>query len=74
MNFRSKQLDSVFMPKAEITGPADHSIIKKGKNKKLKSRERTLTGLNNEIIMFLVQKIKVNNHEIIVVISMFLSP
>ena len=28
MNFRSKQLDSVFTPKAEITGPVYHSIIK----------------------------------------------
>ena len=48
MNFRSKQLDSVFTPKAEITGPADNSIIKKNKNKKLKPKERTNTGLNND--------------------------
>ena len=29
VNFISKQLNSVFTPKAEITGLADHSIIKK---------------------------------------------
>ena len=32
VNFRSKQLDSVFTLKAKITGLADHSMIKKDKN------------------------------------------
>ena len=33
VNFRSKQLDLVFTPKDETTGPADHSTIKKIKIK-----------------------------------------
>ena len=55
VNFRSKQLDSAFKPKDEITGPADHSIIITNK-KKLKSKEWTNMGLNNEIIMDWVKK------------------
>ena len=30
-NFRSKQLDSVFTPKTKVTGPADHSVIRRKK-------------------------------------------
>ena len=52
VNFRFKQRDLLFTPKAEITGPTDHSIIIKTK-KKLKSRERTNAWLNNKKKMVL---------------------
>ena len=73
VNFRPKQLDSLFTPKAEITRPADNSVIK-NKSKKLKFRERTNKGVNNEIIMFLNRKRTTDDYEIIVVISMIHSP
>ena len=67
VHFLIRQLDLVFTPKFEITGPADYSIIKR---KKLTSRERKNTEFNDKIIMFLTSKRTINNFEILVFISM----
>ena len=51
--FRSRQLNPLFRPKAAITGPADHLIIKKNR---VEVQITINTELNNKIVYFVRKK------------------
>ena len=66
--FRSRQLDPVFTPKAEITGPADHSSKKKKKKVEvqrttLRQKTKQNMKLNNKIIFLVRKRTIISQHQ-----------